>query len=253
MSNTGDVKIADFGLSIDYSASSGRLHKPVTTLLYRAPEQVFNVRSGYDMSADVWSLGCVFAELLICEPLFCAAKNFAHFVEILLSRFGKEAFEDWPEVQESEAYQEHKTKLVKDSNIKAYIKTKKPSLEPAALDLLSRLLTLNPANRMQASDILAHEYFSSEPLPCPKSDLPKIELECHEYTIRKAYMKKKMAAQARLAEKQAGAPQDKSGDAQAGFGGGIGLKGNELRFGFKRSAEERAAGSGSELKRLKVN
>ena len=251
MNNKGEVKIADFGLSIDYSASSGRLHKPVTTLLYRAPEQVFGVKSGYDMKSDVWSLGCIFAELLMCEPLFCAARNFTSFVEILLSRFGREAFDDWAEVQESEVYQEHKSKLVKDVSIKNYVKTKKPNLEPATLDLLSRLLTPNPAARINAADVLDHPYFAAEPLPCAKHEIPKIELECHEYTIRKAYLKKKLAAQAKLHEKQAAAAGVPAVDAQFGFGALEAQKG-EARLGYKRNVEDRS-GNASELKRLKVN
>lgn len=252
MNNKGEVKIADFGLSIDYSASSGRLHKPVTTLLYRAPEQVFGVKSGYDMNSDVWSLGCIFAELLICEPLFCTARNFSSFVELLIARFGKDSFDDWAEVQESEVFQEHKTKLVKDTNIKNYLKAKKSTLEPITLDLLTQLLTLNPANRIKVSDVLNHPYFTVEPLPCAKEEIPKIELECHEYTIRKAYLKKKLAMQAKLNEKQAAVVEESSPDVQAGFGGANAPKGDVKGIGYKRTMEDRG-GNPSELKRLKVN
>lgn len=250
MNNKGEIKIADFGLSIDYSASSGRLFKPVTTLLYRAPEQVFGVKSGYDMQSDVWSLGCIFAELLTCEPLFCAAKNFSNFVELLFARFSKENFDSWPEVQESEVFQEHKTKLVKDINIKNYLKTRKQNLDPHALDLLSKLLTLNPANRIRCSEVLEHHYFTSEPLPCEKDDIPKIELECHEYTIRKAYLKKKLAIQARLNEKQA-VLDESSADVQIGFGGSNMQKGDMRVNMYKRNMEDRS--HPGELKRLKLN
>ena len=252
MNNRGEVKIADFGLSIEYGASSGRLHKPVTTLLYRAPEQVFGVKSGYNMNSDVWSLGCIFAELLICEPLFCTARNFPNFVELLLSRFGRAGFDDWPEVQESEIFQEHKLKLVEDANIKNYLKTKKPSLDATTLDLLLHLLTPNPSGRITVSGVLDHPYFAAEPLPCAKEEIPKIELECHEYTIRKAYLKKKLALQAKLNEKQAKVVEESSVDVQAGFGENNVPKGDIRTIGCKRNMENRNSDAG-ELKRLKVN
>lgn len=252
MNNKGEVKLADFGLSINFSASSGRLYKSVTTLLYRAPEQVFGIKNGYDLQSDMWSVGCIFAELLICEPLFCSAKNFQNFVELLLVRLGKESFDDWAEITESETFQEHKNKLVKDTNIKNYLKTKKPHLDPQALDLLFKLLMPNPAKRISAKNALEHPYFTSDPLPCNREEIPKIELECHEYTIRKAYLKKKLAMQAKINEKQAAAVKPPS-DVQASFGINVAQKMDVKWYNaHKRSQDDRNA-IPVDLKRHKFN
>ena len=47
------------------------------------------------------------------------------------------------------------------------------------------MLQLNPAKRITAADALQHPYFHSDPLPCLPSELPKFELESHEYTVRR--------------------------------------------------------------------
>jgi len=64
-------------------------------------------------------------------------------------------------------------------------------LDPLALDLLDKMLVLNPDLRITAKEALEHEYFKSEPLPCDPSEMPKIEKECHVHLLneqRKAAM-----------------------------------------------------------------
>ena len=51
-------------------------------------------------------------------------------------------------------------------------------------DLLDRLLSLDPANRITAQQALDHEYFRTEPLECLPLKLPKIEIDTHEYQVR---------------------------------------------------------------------
>jgi serine/threonine protein kinase len=68
MSGKGVLKIADFGLSRFNNATSN-LSNRVVTLWYRAPELLFG-STKYTNKIDMWSLGCIFAELLIGSPLF---------------------------------------------------------------------------------------------------------------------------------------------------------------------------------------
>ena len=53
-----------------------------------------------------------------------------------------------------------------------------------ALDLLEKLLSLNPAKRIPAKTALEHAYFKASPLPCPPEGLPKIEKDTHEYEVK---------------------------------------------------------------------
>ena len=66
--NDGNIKIADFGLSRT-SHSPGRYSENVTTRWYRAPEVMFGCRN-YSTSVDMWSLGCIFGEILSGSPLW---------------------------------------------------------------------------------------------------------------------------------------------------------------------------------------
>jgi len=64
-----DLKICDFGLARGYEENSGALTEYVVTRWYRAPEVILNA-SHYTNALDVWSIGCIFAELLGRAPLF---------------------------------------------------------------------------------------------------------------------------------------------------------------------------------------
>ncbi|KAF7457420.1 cyclin-dependent kinase 2 [Cryptosporidium felis] len=68
--NIPEVKIADFGLSRILSSPFKTLTREVVTLWYRAPELLLGLKN-YSSSVDIWSIGCIFMELLIGRPLFC--------------------------------------------------------------------------------------------------------------------------------------------------------------------------------------
>ena len=69
MSNRGRIKIADFGLARMFGDPLEEMTALVVTLWYRAPELLLGTKT-YDTAIDMWSVGCIFAELLLKEPLF---------------------------------------------------------------------------------------------------------------------------------------------------------------------------------------
>ena len=57
-------------------------------------------------------------------------------------------------------------------------------LDDEAIDLISKMLELNPAHRISAAEALEHQYFCQDPLPCDPSEIPKIEGELKELNFR---------------------------------------------------------------------
>lgn len=73
MNNRGQIKIADFGMARYYSDPPPKLTQLVVTLWYRGPELLLGAEN-YGAEVDMWSVGCIFGELLLKEPLL-QAKN----------------------------------------------------------------------------------------------------------------------------------------------------------------------------------
>ncbi|OUM65254.1 hypothetical protein PIROE2DRAFT_60173 [Piromyces sp. E2] len=69
MNNKGQIKLADFGLARRFGSSMNRLTPLVVTLWYRAPELLLGEKN-YTKAIDMWSIGCIFAELVNKAPLF---------------------------------------------------------------------------------------------------------------------------------------------------------------------------------------
>lgn len=78
---SGRLKIADFGLSRPFALPMGRLSREIQSLWYRAPEVLLG-EDGYSLGVDVWSAGCVVAELLLRRPLFVSDSEFGMLVGI---------------------------------------------------------------------------------------------------------------------------------------------------------------------------
>lgn len=81
---TGDVKIADFGLSrtvLPAACGQRTLTREVVTLLYRAPEILLG-STKYTTAVDIWSVGCVFAELVLGKPLFAGDSEIGQLYQV---------------------------------------------------------------------------------------------------------------------------------------------------------------------------
>ncbi|CAK9859869.1 unnamed protein product [Sphagnum jensenii] len=184
--NNGNLKLADFGLARSFSSDQNGqpLTNRVITLWYRPPELLMG-STRYTPAVDMWSVGCIFAELLHGKPILPGKNETEQMQKIAdLCAFPDET--NWPGVSKLPFY---KT-LKPDRPTKRRVKDVFKSFDRHALELLERMLTLDPECRISAKDALDAEYFWTEPFPCLPSSLPKYEAS-HEYQTKKKRQQKR--------------------------------------------------------------
>ncbi|XP_061523259.1 cyclin-dependent kinase 4-like [Phycodurus eques] len=148
ISSGGLVKIADFGLARLYTFNMA-LTPGVVTLWYRSPEVLLT--SVYTSSVDVWSAGCIFAELFLLKPLFKGSSE-AQQLQMIFEFIGLPTEVEWPQ-DSPVAYS--LSFGPKDPNPPLLA-----SLNPHERDLLLQCLTFTPSRRISAAGALAHPFFS---------------------------------------------------------------------------------------------
>ncbi|GLH00167.1 Cyclin-dependent kinase 5 homolog [Gryllus bimaculatus] len=151
ISSGGVVKLADFGLAKAYDFEM-RLTSVVVTLWYRAPEVL--LLQAYATPVDVWSCGCMFAELFRLKPMFMG-KSEANQLDQIFEVTGTLRQEDWPE---SSPLPWSSFTPRPPANIAVYV----PTCCNLGVDLMEKMLKLNPSERISASNALSHAYFVSE-------------------------------------------------------------------------------------------
>jgi cell division cycle 2-like len=172
LNNRGELKLADFGMARYTSIPPPRhLTQLVVTLWYRSPELLLGTRI-YDAAVDIWSLGCIFAELLTREPLF-QGKNEVDQLAKIFSLIGIPTSESWPGFRSLPNAKALHPVLSKAPELSSRLSaTKFPYLTSAGLQLLTDCLSMNPQGRPTAEDVLYHRYFSEEPRPKAKEMFP---------------------------------------------------------------------------------
>ena len=149
-----DVKIADFGLARIYSVPIRPYTNQVVTLWYRAPELLLGALD-YSTPIDIWSLGCIFAELVTKNPLFTGDSELDQIFKIF-KILGTPTEADWPGFKSLKNYQ---------SQIPAYQRNAFTSFIPGhcldqiGMDLMERMLVYDPLKRITAKSALEHPYF----------------------------------------------------------------------------------------------
>jgi len=166
ISSDGVCKIGDFGLARQFASPRPVNKTPkVVTLWYRAPELIYGAQQYHDR-VDVWSIGCIFAELLQGgKPLFPGNGEIDQIGKIF-EVCGTPSEINWPGARQLPLFFEFTHNECR--NLKDIF----PSVPEQAIDLLQKLLALDPLNRISAQEALDHPYFKSLPAPCNPSELP---------------------------------------------------------------------------------
>ncbi|CAI5739449.1 unnamed protein product [Peronospora destructor] len=182
LNNQGMLKIGDFGLSRfwnEVNAKAGRYTNKVVTLWYRPPELMMGSTS-YDFSVDVWSVGCIFGELLLGKPIL-QGKTEIEQLQLTFGFCGMPTEETWPgffKLSGAENFQ-------MDDKYVCPLCERFKNFPPHAVDLLEKLLQLDPTKRITAADAMDHDYFWRVQT-CTPRDLPKFSVSStHEYQSKK--------------------------------------------------------------------
>jgi cell division cycle 2-like len=161
LNNRGQIKIADFGMARFYgSPPPPNLTTLVTTLWYRAPELLLGAKT-YGAEIDMWSIGCIFAELLTNTPLLQGTNEVSQLSEIF-SLLGVPTNQTWPGFR---SLPHARTLRLPSKSPPSSLRAKFPFLTSHGTALLTSLLSLNPASRPDAAAVLAHQYFKEDPKP----------------------------------------------------------------------------------------
>lgn len=148
VTSNGQIKLADFGLARIYSFQMA-LTSVVVTLWYRAPEVL--LQSSYATPVDLWSVGCIFAEMFRRKPLFCGSSDVDQ-LEKIFDVIGLPIKEEWPNevaIPQSAFHFRHPQPLEDVVG----------DIDELGKDLLLKCLTFNPADRVTAFSALSHPYF----------------------------------------------------------------------------------------------
>jgi cyclin-dependent kinase 12/13 len=181
VSNDGILKIADFGLATSFDPDNKEqpMTSQVITLWYRPPELLLGA-THYGVGVDLWSVGCILAELLLGEPIFPGRTEVEQLHKIF-KLCGSPSDDYWEKMKFPHA------------SFRTYercIAEKFKDVAPSALSLLETLLSIDPDMRGTATDALNSEFFRTEPYACEPSSLPRYP-PCKEIDVKLKYEKHK--------------------------------------------------------------
>ncbi|XP_031124397.1 probable serine/threonine-protein kinase At1g09600 [Ipomoea triloba] len=163
--NNGNLKIADFGLAT-FVRTSQPLTSRVVTLWYRPPELLLGA-TDYGVAVDLWSSGCIIAELFAGKPIMPGRTEVEQLHKIF-KLCGSPSDEYW-----TKSKLPHATIFKPQHPYKRCFAETFKDFPPSALSILDSLLAFEPECRGSATSALQSEFFTTQPLPSDPSCLPK--------------------------------------------------------------------------------
>jgi serine/threonine protein kinase len=149
----GFLKLADFGLARAVCVPVRPYTHEVITLWYRAPEILLGSQA-YSMPVDIWSAGCIFAEMLTKRPLFPGDSEIDEIFRIFRT-MGTPGEDIWRGCTTLPDFKTDFPKWVKQDLKKMFV-----TVDSTAVELLESMLVYEPAQRISAKAALQHPYFN---------------------------------------------------------------------------------------------
>lgn len=215
LTQDGIVKLCDFGLSRTFhNVDPGPYTYRVITLWYRPPELHLNADK-YDPSVDIWSMGCIIAELITGRPVFADGNSDIQMLRSIRTKCGFWNRSQWPEAL---------TKLPGfDSGWKVFSKDQAPADHvsiyeqasaggrvqgakrrcPQAGQLLKETICLDPARRIDAAALANHQFWTADLGSCQPGELKMPPATAHF---------KELGVSQRQHQREARADQDVAND-----------------------------------------
>lgn len=174
ISATGSIKLADFGLARSFADPYVPMTYNTITKWYRPPELYFQSRH-YSGAVDIWSVACVFAELIARKPFLAAFPDTDfNMIATISANIGTPTEENWPGVSKLRGYIAPANKEdIKPVKTKDEWETMFRSVGPQGADLLAKMFVLDPRRRLNARQVLEHDWWTADPKPSRLEDLPR--------------------------------------------------------------------------------
>ncbi|KAJ1668700.1 hypothetical protein IW140_002011 [Coemansia sp. RSA 1813] len=157
LTRSGELKIADFGLARLFHEPRRPMTPQVATLWYRAPELILG-SSEYTKAIDLWSVGCIFGELLIHKP-FMPGRNEQEQMELIVDMIGAPNGRIWPGYRQLPLAPDMRLPENKYNNLKRVVR----DVSDQTILLLNSFITYDPRKRITVQAALDHPYFFEMP------------------------------------------------------------------------------------------
>ncbi|KAF8889644.1 mitogen-activated protein kinase [Infundibulicybe gibba] len=181
-----DLKVCDFGLARSVKTAepsgteTGFMTEYVATRWYRAPEIMLTFKQ-YTKAIDVWSVGCILAEMLSGKPLF-PGRDYHHQLTLILDVLGTPTLDEFYAIT---------TRRSRDYIRALPFRKRKPfevlfpNANKLAIDFLTKTLTFDPKKRISVEDALAHPYLEAYHDPDDEPVAPPLDPEFFEFDLHK--------------------------------------------------------------------